>query len=63
MNRKGVRLVHPQNVTASDVDGGENGSDVLVDPYVFLPQRFHVGQDFCVRVAAWGCSRSEANRA
>ena len=51
------------NVTASGVDGGENGSDVLVDQYVILPQRFHVGQDFCVRVAAWGCSRSEANRA
>ena len=63
LDRRGGGWVHPQNMAASGVDGGENGSDVLVDQSAVLLPRFLVCQNFCVLLAAWGCSRSEANRA
>ena len=46
MERNAARWVHPRNVAASDVDGGENGSDVLVDQDVFCCHG--VCQNFCV---------------
>ena len=40
---------------------GDNGSDVLVDQSLVLLPRFLVCQNFCVLIAAWGCSPNKAN--